>query len=85
MAAAKLKISELEQMLKVKVLEERLLVMEQRDKLKQEVDANDALKAAITKDPNVLPSALHGVVLMCLDRFFVFCWGTCLLASQLLC
>ena len=85
MAAAKSKISELEQMLRVKVVEERLLVMEQREKLKQEAMANDAIKVAITKDQNVLSSALHGVVLMCLDRFFVFCWGTCLLASQLLC
>ena len=76
MGAAKLKIAELEQILKVKMLEERLLVMEQREKLKMEVAANDSVKAAISKDQAVLPSALDGVVLMCLDRFFVFCWGT---------
>ena len=85
MGAAKLKTAELEQILKVKMLEERLAVMEQREKLKMELAANEAVQASISKDQAVLPSALDGVVLMCLDRFFVFCWGTCLLASQLLC
>ena len=75
MGAAKLKIAGLEQNLKVQMLEERLAVMEQREKLKMELAANEDLRASINKDQAVLPSALDGVVLMCLDRFFVFLLG----------
>ena len=41
-----------------------------------ELAANEAVKATINKDQAAFSSALDGVVFMCLDRFFVFCWGS---------